>query len=91
MIYLISYEINEQQFDYSELKDAIKSYGDYQHPMETLWFVKVTGLVHNADSIAEKLRSYFHSTHDHIFVMEVSDGVDRQGWLPKVFWKWLKQ
>jgi len=90
MTYLISYEINEQQYDYSSLKEAIKLYGDYQHPMETLWFVRVPDTI-DADDIFTRLREYLHSTHDHIFVMEVSENVRHQGWLPKAFWKWLKQ
>ena len=57
-IYLISYEVNEAQFDYSDLKETIKA--------------------------------HFHSAHDHVFVMQVEDGIPRQGWLPKSFWKWLK-
>lgn len=90
MIYLISYEINEQQYDYSALKEAIKSYGDYQHPMETLWFVRVPDYI-SVNEIFEKLRQYFHSNHDHIYVMQVHDSIPRQGWLPKAFWKWLNQ
>lgn len=90
MIYLISYEIYEQLYDYSGLKEAIMSYGDYQHPMETLWFIRVENDV-TANEIANVLRKHFHSTHDHIYVMEVRDNALRQGWLPKAFWKWLKQ
>lgn len=89
MVYLISYEINEQQYDYSSLKEAIKSYGDYQHPMETLWFVRADNV--DVDSIAKNLRGHFHSPHDHIFVIEVKDDTSRQGWLPKAVWKWLRQ
>lgn len=90
MIYLISYEIHEQQYDYSSLKEAIKSYGDYQHPMESVWFVRVPEYI-DANGITERLREHFHSTHDHIFVMQVPDDAPRQGWLPKSFWKWLRQ
>ena len=90
MIYLISYEINESQYDYSDLKEAIKSYGDYQHPMETLWFVRISGQS-KQDEIAEHLRQYFHSAHDHIYVMPVPGDLPRQGWLPKAFWKWMNQ
>lgn len=43
MLYLISYDINEQQFDYLGLKEIIKTFGDYQHLMETLWFVRTQG------------------------------------------------
>ena len=90
MIYLISYEINEQQYDYSSLKEEIKSYGDYQHPMETLWFIRVPENV-TVNDVFESLRRHFHSTHDHIYIMKVSENSARQGWLPKVFWKWLNQ
>lgn len=89
-IYLIAYEINETQFDYSSLKEAIKSYGDYQHPMESLWFVRISAKI-GSDEISESLRNHFHSVHDHIFVMQVTDDASRQGWLPKSFWKWLRQ
>ena len=78
MVYLISYEINEQQYEYSSLKDAIKSYGDYQHPMETLWFVRVPENV-SANDIFEKLRIHFQSARDHIYVMQVRDGILRHG------------
>ena len=89
-IYLISYEVNEAQFDYSDLKEVIKSLGDYQHPMEPLWFVKVQEGI-GANEISDKIKAHFHSAHDHVFVMQVEDGIPRQGWLPKSFWKWLKQ
>ena len=59
-IYLISYEVNEAQFDYSDLKETIKSFGDYQHPMEPLWFVRVSETI-GADEISERIKSHFHS------------------------------
>lgn len=89
-IYLISYEGNETQFDYSDLKEVIKSFGDYQHPMEPLWFVRVSDTI-DADEISKKIKDHFHSAHDHVFVMQVDDSVPRQGWLPRSFWRWLKQ
>lgn len=89
-IYLIAYEINEQLHDYSDLKEAIKAYGDYQHPMETLWFIRVNDAL-SVNDVSENLRSYLHFTNDHIYVMQVPQDVARQGWLPRTFWKWLKQ
>lgn len=47
MLYLISYDINEQQFDCLCVKETIKIFGDYQHPMETLWFVRTRGERYN--------------------------------------------
>lgn len=90
MIYLIVYEINEQLHDYSDLKEAIKAYGDYQHPMETLWLIRVNDDI-SVNDVSENLRKYLHFNNDHIFVMEVPQNIARQGWLPRTFWKWLKQ
>lgn len=89
IIYLIAYEINEQLYDYSDLKEKIKAYGDYQHPMETLWFIRVRDNI-SVNDVSENLRSHLHN-NDHIYVMSVSQNVARQGWLPRTFWKWLKQ
>lgn len=88
--YLIGYEINEQLHDYADLKEAIKSYGDYQHPMESLWFIRVRADVSVSD-VAEDLRSHLHFDSDHLYVMQVFRDAPRQGWLPRSFWKWLKQ
>ena len=90
MLYLISYDINEQQFDYSDLKDTIKSFGEYQHPMETLWFVR-TRETRDVNEMTERLRNYFHSVHDNILVLQVPENTPCQGWLPKAFWRWLRQ
>ena len=90
IIYLISYDIDERLSDYSSLKEAIKSYGDYQHPMETVWFIRVDEDI-SVNEVADRLRSYLHYDDDHIFVVEIPRGIPRQGWLPKSFWKWLKK
>jgi hypothetical protein len=87
MLYLISYDINEQQFDYLGLKETIKTFGDYQHPMETLWFVK-TNVPRDVNEMTERLRNYLHSA-DTIFVMQLPENPTCQGWLPRAFWKWL--
>jgi hypothetical protein len=57
--------------------------------MEPLWFVRVPDTI-GADEISERIKAHFHSANDHVFVMQVEDGIPRQGWLPKSFWKWLK-
>ena len=90
IIYLIGYEINEQLHDYADLKEAIKLYCDYQHQMETLWFIRMRSDI-SVSEVAENLRTHLYFNNDHIFVMQVSRDVPRQGWLPRSFWKWLKQ
>lgn len=85
MTYLISYESNEMLHDYTEVMEAIKSFGNYQHPMSTLWFVR-TDLT--ADSIYQKIKPLLREK-DHIFVTKISAN-NCQGWLAKSFWQWLK-
>ncbi len=88
MVYLISYDINEQVYDYSEMKERIKSLGNFQHPMNNLWFVN--SINYNADDIYEALRGFLRE-RDHLLVMSVANGADRQGWMPKSFWKWYRE
>lgn len=75
--------------DYTEVIAKIKSLGQAQHPMETLWFVK-TDLYSSATEIYRNIRPLLREK-DHLFVIEISDSKNRQGWLSKTFWQWLKQ
>lgn len=89
MVYLISYEINDAVYDYTDLVTAIKNLGPFQHPMNTLWFV----CVHNmpASEITNMLRQYLKSRYDVLYVMEVKSTSDKQGWMPNAFWTWLNR
>lgn len=87
MVYLISYDINEQVYDYSELKEKIKLLGNFQHPTNSLWFVNTSN--HSADDIYEALKMHLRE-RDHLFVMSVASNTDRQGWMPRSFWKWFR-
>lgn len=89
MVFLISYEINEILYDYTELKESIKALGDFQHPMDSLWFVD--SRTEDINIVAERLRSTLPSKNDHIFILRLNDNtIQRQGWLPRSFWIWLK-
>ncbi len=90
IIYLIGYDINEQLHDYSDLKEAIKAYGDYQHPIESMWFIRVNSTI-GVNEVSDNLRQHLHFNSDHLYVMQVTPNVPRQGWLPRSFWKWLRQ
>ena len=39
MIHVITYDLRKPGRDYSDLYDAIKSYGAWAHPLESVWFV----------------------------------------------------
>lgn len=88
MIYLISYESNEMLHDYAPVIARIKSLGEAQHPMDTLWFVK-TAKYDSATDIYNNIRPLLREK-DHLFVIEISESKNRQGWLARTFWQWLK-
>ena len=39
--FLITYDLKKPGQSYSELYEAIKNLGDWQHPLESMWMVKV--------------------------------------------------
>lgn len=86
--FLITYDLKRPGQNYSDLYDAIKSEGDWQHPLESIWAVK-TGTSVSARTLYKRLRSYIDEK-DYLFIVEITDQ-DRQGWLAKSFWTWLKE
>ena len=86
--FLVTYDLKRPGQNYSDLYDAIKSEGDWQHPLESIWAVK-TGTSVSARTLYKRLRSYIDEK-DSLFIVEITDQ-DRQGWLDKPFWTWLKE
>lgn len=56
MIVLITYDLKQPGRNYTDLYEAIKSLGDWQHPLESTWFVYVPDNT-NLDDIVEKLKA----------------------------------
>ena len=52
--YVISYDLRIPGRDYTSLYETIKSYGEWQHPLESTWIVYTS---ESANEISEKLRS----------------------------------
>ena len=86
-LFLITYDLKKPGQNYTELYDSIKGCGQWQHPMESTWVVKVSNLTSSND-IYNLLRPKIDD-NDFLFVVEITDQ-DRQGWLAKTFWEWLK-
>lgn len=89
MVYLISYEVNDNLYDYTKLVDAIKAIGPYQHPMVSLWFVSSDDT--NVEEIMQELKKHLWSKYDRVYVLELNRMNNMQGWLPKAFWSWLRK
>lgn len=86
-IFLITYDLKKPGQNYNELYDAIKGCGEWQHPLESTWVIKV-GSQFSSNDIYNHLRPKIDEG-DLMFVVDITNQ-DRQGWLAKTFWEWLK-
>lgn len=85
-LYIISYDLKVPGRDYSSLYDAIKTF-DWQHPLESTWLVITE---YSADEISKLLRKDGRmDDSDLLFVCRL-DPKDRQGWLDKYVWVWIR-
>lgn len=85
--YIVSYDLKVPGRDYTSLYDAIKSYGEWQHPLESTWILFTSD---TADQISSKLRAEGNmDNRDLLFVCALKIE-DRQGWLDKDVWNWIK-
>lgn len=89
MVYEIIYELNLGLESNYDMVDKIKSLGEWQHVTDSVWFIK-SDL--SLEEIKERLYSsiMFHPKCERLMIIELYD-VHYKGWLPKVFWKWLKK
>lgn len=85
-IYIISYDLRTPGRNYTPLYDAIKAYGDWQHPMESFWTISTDD---DANVIFNKLSPNIDN-NDSLFIIQM-DLKDMQGWLPKSFWEWINK
>ena len=85
-VYSISYDLRQPTRDYTSLYEEIKKMGDYFHPLESNWFVRTNW---DAQDIYDKLRPYIDD-NDLILIIRV-DHSDKQGWMVKNFWEWLRK
>lgn len=87
-LFLITYDVKKEHAKSdSMLSHKIQSYGDVQHPFDSVWIVAVSNLV-DANMISSNLRTVMDK-NDFLLVIEISGDANRQGWLPKTFWDWM--
>lgn len=86
-VFLITYDLREIGKNYIGLYDAIKSLGDWRHPMDSAWFVAVNNDFTMSEQIYDRLRCFINE-NDALFVVNIT-GRDCSGWAPKSLWRWL--
>lgn len=84
MIYIISYDLKNPGQDYTSLYEAIKSCGDWQHPLESMWFLSTNS---SADNIYNIIKPCLDN-NDLLFISELNVK-NRQGWMAKSCWDWI--
>ncbi len=85
--FLIAYDLKKPGQNYAELYETIKGFKNWQHPLESVWVVKVGDLT-TAKVIYETLRPKMDAS-DFLFIVDIT-GKDHYGWLSKSFWDWFK-
>lgn len=83
MVYLITYDLRKPGQNYDDLYTAIKSVGEWIHPLESTWLVNSQL---DAKQIHEFICQYI-DRNDNVLVIRVTR--DYWGWLPKSCWEWL--
>ena len=89
-LFLIIYDLKVPGRDYNSLYDAIKAIStDYQHPLDSTWFV-FTDTDRSSQSIYDELRKTIDD-NDNLFIVNMNNPLERQGWMPKNFWTWFAE
>lgn len=86
MVYLITYDLKKPGQDYSKLYDAIKSLGEWIHPLTSTWIVSTS--LTSAQAVYDRIRPYIDDS-DRLLVVAFSR--DHQGWLDKAHWDWINK
>ena len=85
--FLIIYDLKNPNRDYNTLYDTIKELSlSYQHPLESTWFIS-TDRCQSAQSIFDRLQVVIDD-NDSLFIVNMNDSQDCEGWMPKAFWTW---
>jgi len=85
--FLITYDLKSPGQNYNKLYESIKAFGEWQHPLESTWFIKVSNDI-NAETIYNSVRPNMDS-NDNLFIVDITDR-NYYGWLSKNFWPWFK-
>ena len=86
MLYQISYELKAENKDYTPLYAAIKKLGEWQHPLETVWYVKTDAPM---SEVFQNLMETIEQKSDKI-IITVIETRNFAGRAASEFWDWIK-
>jgi hypothetical protein len=84
-VFIVSYDLLKSGQNYAGLIREIKAIGDCCKPLESTWLISTH---QTADQISQRLLAKIDS-NDNLLIIPVIAGYE--GWLPQIYWDWLKQ
>lgn len=84
MVYLITYDLKKPKQNYSKLYDAIKSFGNWWHYLDSTWLVD-TAL--NAEQIHQVLKQHVLDQNDYVLITRITP--DTTASLPDEANRWI--
>ncbi len=87
-VILITYDLKKPGQNYTELYNEIKGCGEWKHPLESVWVIKIEDDI-KIETICDKLLKKMDN-NDNLFVVDITNN-HCNGWLSKNFWTWLNQ
>ncbi len=85
MILIVTYDLKGAAGSYDDFFEALKSQGSWSHYLRSTWLISTTK---STREVFEEVQPFIRSG-DHILIARM--GKDRQGWLPKRAWEWIKR
>lgn len=84
-VYCVSYDLNKSGQDYSGLYDALKSYNDWWHYLDSTWLVETN---QSAYQVFSKLQPHIDK-NDTLLIIEVT--ANYSGWFSEEAWEWIRR
>lgn len=85
MKYLVSYDLNTPGKDYEKLYNVLKSAEGWWHYLESTWILRTS---QSLSSWSDKIMNTIDE-NDSFIIVDITKS-DRNGWLDKKAWEWLK-
>jgi len=88
MILIVTYDLRGAAGSYEEFFDTLKSQDSWSHYLRSTWLISTDK---GPKEMFEELRPFLRSG-DHLLIVRLSNKrEDREGWLPKKAWEWIRR
>jgi len=85
MIHIVAYDLKGPAGSYPEFFETLKAQGAWSHYLRSAWLISTRK---PPERVYENLRQHIRPG-DRLLVWQL--GKERQGWLPRAAWDWIKR